>query len=334
MRLLLAILFLGVLLLPSASHAQAVREIDSPVLTDDDGLLEYGGCTGGSCAQGFDKDGLDLQGLDVREAFLPDGQPTLCFRVVYSWLVADVPGRDVQVTFLAGSVNASFSIESADRADAHSTQAALVVPPVMIQGTSTWAVEAWLPVSTFNLTAGGQLGDIRVTSSNQGTVKDLMPGTWRSGGQDVPHVPHSTDVNDALGMGDGPGSYTLKGPAPLLLVEVGPRVANDTGPAAVTIVVRNPLATMAQSVNVLLNGAAATVTPAHLELAAGGSASIKVTGVGRSNATLISGLGAWTLVPLELGPAPVRQESPGLTVAPLVMVLGLVLALRRRRAGD
>jgi hypothetical protein len=349
MRGTAAIFCAGVLALlvvpPAVAHgAVAPREIDTRVLLDDEGLIEYGGCVEEQCAGVFAHDGLDLLSLDARELRLPDGRPGLALAVSFQWQTAGVEGRSVRLQFTAAGLDQVVTFEAADTDRPIVAGAERILGPTPIGDGDPRMLEAWFALPTLGLSPGLELTNISTQSRHGDTLDDAMPGGWYSNGIQVPHVPHSTDVGEATET-HPPGVYRMKGPAPLLDLSA-PRPDSVALPRSYTLTIRNPLGNLTQVVDaaVRLGTGAARLDAATLVLLPGATRTLNLTtsdllASGAANLTLASDLGAWEALDLPIvvppanttAPAPKAKDSPapaGILLAPL---LTLALALRRRR---
>ncbi len=249
-----------------AHGAAPAREIDARVLLDDDGAVEYGGCVEDVCPA--TPPGLDLLALDVREAWLGD-EPAIAFRIVTQ--SEGTGSGQLLLSLTADGATREFTVDDAAAPGAGSTFDAVAGPFDAFDGHPK-AVDGWVRLSTLGATVGDTLTGIAVTSLAAGEPDDAMPGGWYSNGQEVPHLPHDADPAEATSP-RGPGSYVVKGPAPLLSLEPATALLDLSKGGNLTLRLGNPLAGMAQGVtlSVLLPG--------------GGSAQA-IGGLDRANLTL------------------------------------------------
>ena len=245
----LAAFLAGLLLvaLPAATGhgAPEARELDTRVLLDDDGGLGYGGCVE-VCNPGAPPEGIDVLALDVREAWLGDA-PALVFRLLHQYEAVH-DGRGFSLTLTAAGREHSFTAASDDAANYTSTFARLDGPFDVGDGHPK-ALDAWVPASALNVSAGDAITAITLSSTHHGEPDDIMPGTWFSNGLEVPHLPN--DPGEGIPT-DQPGAYTVKGPGQLLRLDAGSPVVDlaDSGNRNLTLT--NALAALPQSATVTL----------------------------------------------------------------------------------
>lgn len=232
-----------------AHGAGEAREIDTRVLLDDDGAVAYGACAEGQCAVGAD--GLDLLALDVREAWLGDA-PALVLRVTYQ-TDGDPAGRGIDIDLMAGKSPITLSLASADGVTFTGSGFDRVDGPVDVLDGHPKALDGWVRLATLAVAQGDQLTGITVTSQAGGEPDDVMPGGWYANGVEVPHVPHGSDPGEALAPA-GPGTYAVKGPAPLVTLSAAPALLDLDRSANLTVKVTNPLASLPQAVVVQAPG--------------------------------------------------------------------------------
>jgi hypothetical protein len=308
--------------------AQApLREIDQQVIVDDEGLVEYGGCPADSCVPNFPADGIDLLSLDVREAFLADQRPALCFRLSYDIANPDVPSRTVFVSYAGAKVN-EFTMAGLDAPAASVAESDRVLGPTSYGDGMT--VEAWFAYDTLGIQPGATLSEIRLQSRTGTQPDDDMPGPWYSNGVAVPHVPHSADAAEAVEE-HPPGNYVVKGPSPLLF-DVKSTPDDAAFPHAWSISFTNPLTSLGQTVNATVNGnVSVNLDPASVVLGPGQTATINVTGLvppetGTVRLILVSDLGAQAVVDLGFASPPAKESpaTPGIVLIATLLAFGLV----------
>ncbi len=327
----------------AAHEAPAPREIDTAVLTDDDGLLEYGGCAQEQCLPAG-TGGIDLLGLDLREAALADGSACLVFRVLFAQPATASTERTMRITFevdgqvqtldIAGPETDSPSAPAADRIEGPATV-----------GEGMLALDVWARSARFGLESNGTLQDIRVRSLAGTQPDDDMPGPWYQDGIAVPHVPHDPgDPGEAVEEHPA-GRYVLSGPASLLVVDAG--AAPVLGRVGLAIRFSNPLATLAQDVALVLEGtgaASVALDLAAFSLQPGAVQTVLLTPgdalpQGELRLVASTDLGGWETVALPIAAATVATPSSSAmddtgsrgSPAPFALVvLALAVAARRR----
>lgn len=331
-----------------AHGAGEAREVDLRVLLDDDGGLGYGGCgpseqAGAACTPA--PEGLDVLALDVREAWLGDA-PAIAFRMVVQG-EAGHAGRGLLLTLTANGTQRTFAVASPDGVGYTSTDFDLLQGPFDVADGHPKAIDGWLRLSTLGAAAGDQVTGIHLDSTRDGEPDDVMPGTYYSNGVAMPHLPHGADPGEALEE-HFPGTYAIKGPAPLLTLEATPLVLDLGRDGNATLRITNPLAATAQTVTLRVLGDGAGRFPtgaaeATLSLEPGATQDLTVrwpTDAAGGNATLLatSDLGARMEQVVRVVARPIEtataspgsggKESPGLALLPL----GLA-ALAMARAG-
>lgn len=348
----MAALLVALALLPlaSAHGAPPVREVDTRVLLDDDGLVGYGGCVDGTCQPAAPSGGLDLLALDVREATLGDGSPAVVFRLIVQ-SEAPVPGASLVLHVDAPAGGADFRADSADGLAFTSTFDRLD-GPVDVGDGHPKALDGWVRYSTLGAKPGDKLSGLAVSSFRGADPDDAMPGGWFMDGQEVPAVPDEPDPSAAT-QGSEPGAYTLAGPASLVALTADPASVDlSHGPVKVTLSLANRV-TLEQFANLTLSspsGVEAGLASAQALLQPSGSRTVELT-VGNATADGALSLVAYTdlggratlQVPVKAAPmnhtldnstqattAPASKPSPGAGVllAPAVAAAAL---LRRRR---
>jgi hypothetical protein len=335
-------LLVALLLAPAAAaHGGApVREIDSLLLADDEGLYDYGGCTSDQCAPSTEPAGIDLLGLDAREAHLPGGTPCLVLYASFQTEDRSIADRAIQITFNAGGTSHSITVAN-PAAQPASTEAALVKGPDDIGDGFPQAIEVWITYDQMGVSVGDRVTDIRVQSLRQAEPDDEMPGTWYSQGQRMPHVPHSPDPGDLMGPMT-PGTRTLTGPASLIRMDQNQYVAKVN---AVNLTASTVLSQMDQFVTATAFTPRGTVSiqPSQFILAASQTRTLEFTATGLEGLTNItvvleSDLGARQAVTVLASPP--RTTETGLQIpgdeksTPLPWILpllALVLVIRLRR---
>lgn len=335
-----------------AAHGAAeAREIDLRVLLDDDGGLGYGGCgpseeAGAPCTPA--PDGLDVLALDVREAWLGD-EPAIVFRmIVQSASVHD--GRGLLLALTANGAQGLFRVASPDGVNYTSSDFDLLEGPFDVGDGFPKAVDGWLRLSTLGVNAGDEVTGIHLDSTHHDEPDDAMPGTYYSNGVQMPHLPHGADPGEAL-EDHLPGTYAVKGPAPLLTFELTPGLLDLGRSGNLTLRLGNALAATAQSVTVTIPASttarfAGGASNATVSLDPGATRDLILAwpaGAAAENATLVatSDLGAREVRSVLVVPVPTStntttqapaKDTPGTAFAPLALaVLGMAVLVRRRR---
>lgn len=335
----------------AAHGAAAPREVDLRVLLDDDGGLGYGGCgpseeTGTSCTPA--PEGLDVLALDVREAFL-GAAPALAFRmVVQSAVVHD--GRGLLLTMTANGTEHKLAIASPDGTNYTSPDFDRLEGPFDVFDGHPKAIDGWLRLSTLGLAVGDSITGIHLDSTHHDEPDDVTPGAYYSNGVQMPHLPHDADPGEALEE-RFPGTYAVKGPAPLLKVEATPTLLDLSQDGNVTLRVSNPLTATTQSVTLSFMGDGEGRFPdgaanATLSLDPGATRDLtlrwptEATG-GNASVLVTSDLGARVqrsiqVVPVArsnttVSPSDHGKESPSLASTPLALVLVAAAAVAARR---
>lgn len=321
--------------------AASPREIDTRLLLDDDGLLEYGGCglaglAGLPCTP--TPEGLDLLTLEVREAWLT-GQPALVWRITFhEHMVHD--GRSLKLEFQANGTPQVLAVAGGDGTRYTSKDVDRLDGPFPVFDGHSLGVDAWVRYDRMDVQASTELTNIRVVSQHHDADDDLLPGTYMSNGVVAPHVPHDTDPGEALASHE-PASYTLRGPA--ALIEATPPLVAAAGTPTV-LLVRNPLTTLAQTVAVRVgNGTAATLT--NLTLDAGATRAVELVapqGTHALDVTVISDLGGHATLSIPVAqpamnatstttstPEAAGNKTPAIPLPLLVLALLAVLGVRR-----
>jgi hypothetical protein len=336
-----------------AHGAPPVREVDTRVLLDDDGLASYGGCVEGQCQPVAPAEGLDLLALDAREAALPDGSPAIVLRVLVQ-SDAPRPGADVTVSFLAGGSEWSLQMTTEDGLAYTSSTFERVDGPFDVGDGHPKAIDGWIRHAALGVAPGDALTGIRVVSSRGETLDDAMPGGWYSNGVEVPHLPHDADPGEATAEPSA-GELRLKGAAPLVGFAAEP-VAPDlsAGPATVQLRLTNPVG-LPQFCDLALlvpPGVTARLGQPGVSLDANGQRDLELfvsnaTADGVVQVTLVSDLGAYETANVTVrappstatasmsGQAPVdpepSKESPSSNaLLPLLVVLALGAFVRAR----
>ena len=314
-RVAFAALLLAALAAPTgqAHGAAPAREIDTRVLLDDDGLVGYGGCFEGNCPAA--PPGLDLLVLDVREAWLGD-EPAVVFRIVTQTEGTGAGG--LELSMAVGGATRTFAVDDAAAPGPASTFDLVQGPFDAFDGHPK-AVDAWLLLSTLGAAPGDELADVAVASLAGGAPDDVMPGGWFLDGQEVPHVPH--DPVEGLAA-PGPGSYTLKGPAPLITLEPGAGLVDVAGGGNLTLRISNPLGGFAQEVSVGLvpgPGVLGALDRANLTVDPGATRQLTFTAAAGSlggNVTIVarSDLGGRAVSTLQVV-VPIAEPTPTPTTA-------------------
>lgn len=344
-------LFAATALVPGAhAHgAAAPREVDLRVLLDDDGGLGYGGCgpadeAGAPCTP--EPEGLDVLALDVREAFLGP-EPAVAFRmVVQSAVVHD--GRGLRLTLTANGTQRQFAAASPDGVAYTSTAFDLLEGPFDVFDGHPKAIDGWLRLSTLGVAVGDSITGIHLDTTHHDEPDDVMPGTYYSNGVEMPHLPHDADPGEALAE-HLPGTFAVKGPAPLIAFEATPTVLDLSQDGNLTLRISNPLTATTQSVTLRVHGEGrfpGGVSNATLSLdpgatrdlvvawptpAQGGNASVLVTS--DLGARLVRHVQVVPLPPANLtAPAvPGGKDAPAPAAIPLaVALLAAAVAARRR----
>lgn len=249
--LLLALAFLASLAAPPAlAHgAPAARELDARVLLDDDGGLAYGGCIE-VCNPVAPPEGLDVLALDVREAWLGDA-PALVFRIVFQFEAVH-DGRGFVLELTAQGTTQELVIDSPDGSLYTSTAFDRLVGPVDVGDGHPKALDAWISTARLGLAPGDAVTNLALRSTHHEEPDDVMPGTWFSQGLEVPHLPHDpADPMEVLAQ-PAAGTYTLKGPAPILTLTPATALVDLATDGNLTFTVTNPLTTLAQFTRVAL----------------------------------------------------------------------------------
>ena len=347
-----ALALLLALPLAAAHGAGTPREVEVRVLLDDDGALGYGGCgpaqeTGTACTP--EPEGLDVLALDVREAFLDD-EPAIAFRmIVQSALVHD--GRGLRLTLTAVGAQQVFAVASPDGIAYTSTDFDLLQGPFDVFDGHPKAVDGWLRLSTLGVAVGDTLTGIHLDSTHHDEADDVMPGTYHSNGVEMPHLPHDADPGEALAE-HLPGTYVVKGPAPLLAFEATPAVLDLGRDGNVTLRVSNPLVATTQSVTLTVLGDAEGRFPngaanATLSLDPGATRELTLrwpalADGGNATALVTSDLGARMERSVQVVPVPVvntttstsptGKDTPAPAAMPVALALLAVAVAGRRRA--
>lgn len=332
-----------------AHGAAAPREIDTRVLLDDDGLFGYGGCgpateAGAPCTP--EPQGLDVLALEVREAWLGD-EPAIGFRLVYQ--AASVqPDRGLDLALVVNGTETTLGVHSKDGTSYGYAGFDRIDGPVDAFDGHPKAIDAWVRLSTLGATVGDELTGIRLDSTSGGAPDDLMPGTYMTNGVEAPHLPHDTDPAEALEAAT-PGTYTLKGPAPLVTLSADIAVLDTNASRDVTVRLANPLTSLAQTVTISAqaDGILATVTPRNVTLEAGASRDVvvhvaDVAATGNLTLVATTDLGGRATTQLLVVPPPAAQPTqsssasvpPKDTPAPagaLLAIALVALAVVRRR---
>jgi hypothetical protein len=349
-----ALLWAALALLAIAAGTQAhgappVRELDTRVLTDDDGLVGYGGCVESQCAAPVE--GLDLLALDLREAAFPDGAPALVFRVL---LQSDAPaaGAGVTLALAAGGAERTLDLATADGLAYTSTSFERVEGPFDVGDGHPKAVDGWIRHAGLGVAAGDRLTGITVRSHRGETADDAMPGGWSSNGVPVPHVPHDADPDEALAE-QGPGEFPLRGPASLVAFSAQPAAPDlSQGPATVVLRLANNVsfpqfATLSVEAPA---GITARLAQDGVSLDADGAREVELhisnaTANGIVRVTLVSDLGAHEVADVTVRARPpasamatstssvppqAGKESPTLGLPLAAALAGVALLLRRQ----
>lgn len=348
-----ALAALGALLtalpIASAHGAPPVREVDTRVLLDDDGLVMYGGCVQGNCQPVAPSDGLDVLAVDVREAYLPDGFPAVVFRLIVqseapvpgSTLVLHVQGPAGAMDFTASTQDGTtWTSPSFDRLDG----------PFDVGDGHPKALDAWMRYSSLGAKPGDALSGMTLLSQRGDTKDDVMPGGWFEQGQEVPPVPDEADpgaVTDAA----QPGNYTLRGPAALITLKADPATPSLTGGRGSVKLTLSNAVTLPQFCDLTAYGTGlkATFSSSNVLLSASGARTIdlalsNVTEDGVLRVAALSDLGGLAVanMTLTLPPPVLANVTPSSTTgAPAkdspalpwlaVPTLVVALALWRRR---
>jgi hypothetical protein len=351
----IALALLGMASAVQAHGAPPVREVDTRVLLDDDGLVAYGGCVEGQCQPFAPAEGLDLLALDLREAAFPDGAPAIVFRVVVQ-SEAPVAGAGIAIALAAGGVERTFDLASADGLAFTSGSFERVDGPFDVGDGHPKAIEGWVRHATLGVGAGDALTAITVRSHRGETADDAMPGGWSANGVAVPHLPHDADPEEALAE-QSPGDYMLRGPASLVGVSADPAAPDlSGGPATVVLRLANTVS-LPQFANLAIEaspGIVARLAQAGVALDASDTRDVDLiisdaTANGLVRVTLVSDLGAYEVAnvtvqaPLRTAPEASTQATaaagedgekatpgPGPLLA-VTLALGLVALLRRQR---
>jgi hypothetical protein len=230
-------LALALLLAPAAlAHgAPPVRAIDVRLLLDDDGAVGYGGCSQGQCQPAVPPSGLDVLALDAREAWLDDGSPALVLRVSVQ-SEEPQPGASLVVHMTSGGKAHDVTLTTADGLNYTGQGTDRLDGPLDVGDGHPKALDLWLRQSTLGAKPGDAVSGLSVDSFLGTTHTDTMPGGWFEGGAPVPFVP-----SDPSKAGDtaGPASYTLRGPADLVLASAAASADLAHGPATVQVRLRN-----------------------------------------------------------------------------------------------
>jgi hypothetical protein len=309
------------LAIPAFAHgALEPREIDTRVLLDKDGAFAPGFCyEDNTCGNPGDLGGFDLLTLDAREAHLADGRPAVAFRVGYQ-LGRENVAQAIEIHVTANGTTTNLRLEGTTLA-LNSTTCDRVDGPSPFPGGdgAQMALDCYVAYEVLGVRANDTLS-ITMTSYAGATVYDVVPGTWRLNGQNVPYVP--TQVPG--GPGDvsaptTPGNYTLQGPANLLgLTASASMVDLATGPKTVTLHLRNGLSnfTQAATLNLTLpQNLTANLEAQTLLLDGGANRTVTLTitnATNHGNARVIvtTDFGGYAAVEVHVMPAPAKPDCP------------------------
>lgn len=292
-----------------AHGAPAAREIDTRILADDDGLTGYGpdSCSAAPVCP-FSNGALDLLALDVREAKDEAGAHVLWFRAIYQTDHVGIPA-ELHLTFTAAGAEHELEWSTADLATFTSTTFAKVAGPTPVGDGHPQAVDGMVLAASLGLASGDVITDLAMESHGE-SGEDLMPGGWTV--QGVPFDPIPNPIAELEDHDPYDGTYTLVGPATLLAVGLGELSTGSERSA--TLIVLNTLAGTAQFATLDLP----PQSPATLDLeslALDGAATKSVTltiptGLfGLLNVTVTSDLGAYQVLTLDLGAAPLPAAN-------------------------
>jgi hypothetical protein len=337
-----------------AHGAPPMREFDTRVLLDDDGLVSYGGCLEGQCQPAAPAEGFDLLALDLREAAFPDGSPAIVFRVLLQ-SEAPVAGGGIAIALAAGGVEQALDLATSDGLAFTSATFDRVDGPFDVGDGHPKAVEGWIRHAALGVAAGDALTAITVRSHRGETADDAMPGGWSSNGVEVPHVPHGADPDEALAE-QAPGQYPLRGPASLVAFTADPAAPDlSGGPATVVLRLANNVS-LPQFADLAVDapaGIRVRLAQPGIVLDGNGSREVELhvddaTANGLVRVTLVSDLGAHEVAEVAVR-APFRattnsttpdagaadakgKETPGpAPLLPLLLAAGLLGATRRQR---
>ncbi|MEK6984896.1 MAG: hypothetical protein AABX89_00740 [Candidatus Thermoplasmatota archaeon] len=311
MNKLLAAVVVGLaalaLLAPTAiGHgAAAAREIDTRILADDDGLIGYGpdSCSAAPVCP-LSNGALDLLSLDIREAKNETGAHVLWFRAVYQTDHVGIPA-ELHLTFTAAGAEHEFEWSSTDLTAFSSTTFAAVAGPTPVGDGHPQAVDGMVLASALGLSPGDVISDLAMESHGE-SGEDLMPGGWTV--QGIPFDPVPNPASELEEHEHYDGTYTLLGPAPLVTAILSDRSAGAARSA--TLTVTNALAGTAQfTMFDVVPAALATLDLASLALDGAATKSAVLTvapdAFGTLTVTVRSDLGAYQVLSLDLGAAPI-----------------------------
>ncbi|MFA5943902.1 MAG: hypothetical protein WC876_05495 [Candidatus Thermoplasmatota archaeon] len=334
-----------------AHGAPPLRDVDTRVLVDDDGLLAYGGCVEDQCQPAAPAEGLDLLALDLREAAFPDGGAAIVFRVIVQ-SEASAPAARLVIRFTAGGSEHVVEAATADGLAYTSATFDRIDGPFDVGDGHPKAIDGWLRHATLGVAAGDVLTGIRVESRRGETPDDAMPGGWYQDGVEVPRLP--ADPAD-VAQTPTAGEYTLKGAASLIAFSAEPAAPDlSKGPATVRLRLANVVG-LPQFADLALDASAgvnARLGNAGVSLDPSGSRDIDLvvsnnTASGVVRVTLVSDLGAYESVNVTVqapaiptpspstGPAssttaPGKDTPPMPTPLVVASLLAVALLLRRR----
>ena len=314
-----ALVLLAVLVMPAVQgHGVAPDETFRLVLADDDGLIEYGGCTQGQCAPSLAPRAHDAVALEAREIANITGAPELILRFLVEPVQGDVT-RGIELTGMASTPFAlTVSVTGME------VTSSLGQPKPAYEAGPLVAIEVTVPYGSLGVKQGDLLTNIRFNTTLDGQVGDVVPGGWYDGDTLVPHVPHDVGELTEVTSSPLPGQLTILGPAPLLEINV-PFPQYIEGVWLVSVNITNQLSEDHQEVTVKAAGQVADVM---VPAAAARTVELSIPeGVYNVTVRVYSGMGAYEEATLQL-PAPPAKESPG-AFAALALLAALALARRR-----
>lgn len=318
----LALAFLLALPPVQAHGAPPVREVDTRVLLDDDGLVAFGGCVEDQCQPASPPAGLDLLALDLREASFPDGAPAVVFRILVQ-SEEPAPGVTVAVSFQLAGAEKTLEVVTTDGLAYSSTTFDRVDGPFDVGDGHPKAIDGWVRFATLGVAPGDALTSIQVASRHGDTQDDAMPGGWFSNGVEVPHVPDEPDPGELMGD-EAASEYQIKGAAPLLGLTAEPATADlAKGPATVKLRLANAvgLPQFADLAVAAPAGITVRLGQASVSLDAGGQRDIDLfvsnaTLGGIVRVTVVSDLGAYGLANVTVVAPPVAPAATSSSSAP------------------